>query len=533
MAQAATRSRPTRRTSAASACSATRIRKSSRRSSSTTRTSCATARPRPASNDWKIGTFYLACMDTAALEKAGFKPIKPTLDADRGGEDDRRRREAVRHGRRRGGAAVAAARRRRARAVLARTADRSEEQQDGHSLGEPGRSRRSIARTTSAPNDARGSTPRRLRRPRHALARADRRERARRPAADAKTILALETAIAKITIPQADMRDPGRDVSQDDARRVSARRRRTSTGRDISSSRARQYAGDVNVRAPSFFTALDSLHRGDAGGRLEGVPALARRRTARWARSARRSARKRSAGSRSRAACSSSRRACKQCARGDERRARRSRRSGLDQAQLLARGQGARGEDGRQPRLGAARSDQRTRLDEQRDEGAGRRQAQRVPAQGRVPRQVARLLRRSRSSPARTTRTSASVAEWNSARSWARVGKAPDRTRVEHDAADGERVVQLVAQPDPVPGRHSPAAVLRSQRRRRGELRRDRRGDRPRDDARLRRLRPAVRRARAICAIGGRRRTRRSTRPPRSSSSISSTATPSSTACRT
>src|SRR5215831_19433866 len=33
------------------------------------------------SNDWKIGTFYLACMDTAALDKAGLTPIKPALDA--------------------------------------------------------------------------------------------------------------------------------------------------------------------------------------------------------------------------------------------------------------------------------------------------------------------------------------------------------------------------------------------------------------------------------------------------------------------
>src|ERR1041385_1489928 len=29
------------------------------------------------SNDYKIGTFYLACMDTVALDKAGFTPIKP------------------------------------------------------------------------------------------------------------------------------------------------------------------------------------------------------------------------------------------------------------------------------------------------------------------------------------------------------------------------------------------------------------------------------------------------------------------------
>src|SRR6185369_5781007 len=34
-----------------------------------------------ATNDFKIGHFYLACMDTSALDKLGFRPIKPTLDS--------------------------------------------------------------------------------------------------------------------------------------------------------------------------------------------------------------------------------------------------------------------------------------------------------------------------------------------------------------------------------------------------------------------------------------------------------------------
>src|SRR5436190_16473495 len=32
-------------------------------------------------NDWKIGNYYLACMDTASLDKLGARPIKPALDA--------------------------------------------------------------------------------------------------------------------------------------------------------------------------------------------------------------------------------------------------------------------------------------------------------------------------------------------------------------------------------------------------------------------------------------------------------------------
>ena len=83
--------------------------------------------------------------------------------------------------------------------------------------------------------------------------------------------------------------------------------------------------------------------------------------------------------------------------------------------------------------------------------------------------------------------------------------------RMGHDAADGERLLQPEHERDRVPGRHPAAAVLRSEGRRRRELRRHRRGDRPRNDARLRRPGPAVRRGRATCATGGRRNRRRRT----------------------
>src|SRR5207245_2078675 len=32
-------------------------------------------------NDWKIGNYYLACMDTAALDKLGYRTIQPALTA--------------------------------------------------------------------------------------------------------------------------------------------------------------------------------------------------------------------------------------------------------------------------------------------------------------------------------------------------------------------------------------------------------------------------------------------------------------------
>ena len=71
-----------------------------------------------------------------------------------------------------------------------------------------------------------------------------------------------------------------------------------------------------------------------------------------------------------------------------------------------------------------------------------------------------------------------------------------------------------------LPRRHPAAAVLSSRPRRGGELRRRRRGDRPRADARLRRSGPQVRRPTATCATGGRRPTARPSRSARPASRI-------------
>ena len=36
---------------------------------------------KPGTNDWKIGVFYAACMDTATIDKVGYAPIKSGLAA--------------------------------------------------------------------------------------------------------------------------------------------------------------------------------------------------------------------------------------------------------------------------------------------------------------------------------------------------------------------------------------------------------------------------------------------------------------------
>ena len=88
-----------------------------------------------------------------------------------------------------------------------------------------------------------------------------------------------------------------------------------------------------------------------------------------------------------------------------------------------------------------------------------------------------------------TARSAASTSRWTD--------------RMGHDAADHQRLLQSDLQRDRLPGRHPAAAVLRSEGRRRGQLRRHRRGDRPRDQPRLRRPGQQVRRRRQAAQTGG------------------------------
>ena len=112
--------------------------------------------------------------------------------------------------------------------------------------------------------------------------------------------------------------------------------------------------------------------------------------------------------------------------------------------------------------VGARRTDPAARLDERPTKTAGARQARRVHAQDRLPRQVARLLEARGEARPVSRQLSAARASGRRRRNWAKVGKPVDKYRVGHDAADGERVLQPELERDRLPGRHSAAAVLRS-----------------------------------------------------------------------
>ena len=89
-----------------------------------------------------------------------------------------------------------------------------------------------------------------------------------------------------------------------------------------------------------------------------------------------------------------------------------------------------------------------------------------------------------------------SASAFETARDLAEDRQAARPHRVADDAADGERLLHVLAQRDGVPRGHPPAPHVLARGHRRGELRRRRDGHRPRADPRLRRPGPALRRRR-------------------------------------
>ena len=141
-----------------------------------------------------------------------------------------------------------------------------------------------------------------------------------------------------------------------------------------------------------------------------------------------------------------------------------------------------------------------------RNQATGAGQARQVPPEDRLSRSVARLLgargqaRRSRRQPAALPR----IPDRRVVVASRQAGRA---LALGLHAADRQRVVQRDQQRDHLPCRHPAAAVLRSRCRRCDQLRRDRRGDRPRDQPRLRRPGPQVgRRRQPARLVDGRRR---------------------------
>jgi putative endopeptidase len=207
------------------------------------------------SNDWKIGTFYTACMDTSLMEKAGFKPISPALDAIAGAKttDDVVKlfgshvlRGGGGGGRGGGGSAPFSLGpqtdpRNSKMVILSANQGGLVLNRDDY-LGTNARAekRRSdysdhMTRTFALIGDSQSQA-----------------------ADNAKAVMELETAIAKITIPQADMRDPVATYHKMSLAEFGRMTPHVNWQRYLQQQGARTQS-DVNVRAPAYFSAMDSL----------------------------------------------------------------------------------------------------------------------------------------------------------------------------------------------------------------------------------------------------------------------------------
>ena len=187
---------------------------------------------------------------------------------------------------------------------------------------------------------------------------------------------------------------------------------------------------------------------------------------------------------------------------------RRGRRPALRRAVVPAGGQGAHAGARRQPRRGLPAVLLVARVDGHRHPRAGRSPSSTRSRPRSATPTCGATTPRSRSTRPTSSATSRRSTAFEVDRNLAKIGR-PDRPqRVVHAAADGQRLLHAVDERDRLPGGDPPAAVLRPRGRRRRQLRRHRRGHRPRARSRLRRPGLALRRHRGPARLVDRGRPR-------------------------
>ncbi|MDQ6612830.1 MAG: M13 family metallopeptidase [Gemmatimonadota bacterium] len=208
---------------------------------------------KPGTNEWKIGTFYLSCMDTAAMQTAGFKPIKPTLDAIAAAKttDDVVKLFAIKGtqgGGRGGGGGMAPF-------GIGPSTDPKNSQLVILSANQGG--------LTLSRDDYLSDNERAVKRRADYVDHVARTlallgESASESKAQATSILALETAIAKVSLAPADMRDPQAMYHKMTLPEFEKTTPHLNLSRYLQQQGAKTTA-DVNVRVPKFFVSIDSI----------------------------------------------------------------------------------------------------------------------------------------------------------------------------------------------------------------------------------------------------------------------------------
>jgi putative endopeptidase len=213
------------------------------------------------SNDWKIGTFYAACMDTSLMEKSGVAPIKPALAAiaEAKTTDDVVTLFGSRALRGGGGGGGGGGGRGGGGGVAPFSLGPQTDPKNSKMVilsanqGGLGLNREDYLGTGARAEKRRADYVDHITRSFVLIG-----EPESQAAADAKTVMDLETAIAKITIPQADMRDPVATYHKMPLAEFGKSTPHIDWTRYLQQQGAKA-TSDVNVRAPSYFAALDTL----------------------------------------------------------------------------------------------------------------------------------------------------------------------------------------------------------------------------------------------------------------------------------
>ena len=418
----------------------------------------ATGKAKAGSEQWKVGTYYAACMDTAAIDALGTKPLQPELDAIAAIHSTSDLVRSFGSSERRGGLAPFGVN----PGADPKNSNETIVSANQGGLGLP--DREYYLRTDAHSQDIRREYVAHVARTLQLIG-----ESAPQSEGDAERVMSLETALAKISMPRAAMRDPNAIYHKMSVAEFSQMTPHIDW-RAISTRSVAARRRTINVRQPAYFKSLDSL--------IAAVPVEDWKTYLRW----------RAANGASNtlgAPFSAEEFRLRKVMRGvQEPQARWRTCDGATNAALGGRWDrstssatsrrrtGARGEDGGQPRDGAARADSGPRLDERRHEAAGDREARRLHAEGGVSGQVARLLGARRSSRASTSRTRARRRSGIASGAGHRVGKPVDRTEWSMTPPTVNASYSPSLNQIQFPAGILAAAVLRSQGRRRRELRR-------------------------------------------------------------
>jgi putative endopeptidase len=208
---------------------------------------------KPGTNDWKIGVFYAACMDTTAIDKLGYAPIKSGLAAIAAAKTTdgivklfgSKTLRAGGGGRGGGGIAPFS---------LGPQTDPKNSKMVilSANQGGLGLNRDDYLSTNLRAQKRRNDYTDHIARSLELIG-----ESANQAAADARTVLELETALARASVPQADLRDPVATYHKMTLADFDKMTPHIDWARYVK--QQGEAASSVNVRTPTYFAALDSI----------------------------------------------------------------------------------------------------------------------------------------------------------------------------------------------------------------------------------------------------------------------------------